>query len=429
MATSVLSLPFLTATAGEAVPGYGATSEHDLPAIGGEAFVEPIHLLPMVVASSEAASGRIAVSVLEFLPLGGEATAATSPLIFSDLDIPALTGSADALSQRIVESAQALELMAADGQIITGRMAASDLSLPVLSGSAQAVAENPGAVASTQALPLATGDGAAITGRIGSSTQTLAQFIADGIVYAQRVAASQQALPIWEADASAITGRMGTSSLTIPTMGASGSVGAAREAVSVLELPMIVAGQAQAGGNLATSILVLPAWIATGEAVSDLSTTEVLNKTFAVNMDTFAQSRDEGMAFNSYAKLGALFIGANENGLYLLGAYTDDGTAIHALATFPTQDEESAALRRVESMVVGYRADGDLRLTVNTDDGDPSEYIMESVGGPECHPNRVKIGKGMKGRYWNMTLENVDGADFALDKVDIDWWTLSRRTK
>jgi hypothetical protein len=54
---------------------------------------------------------------------------------------------------------------------------------------------------------------------------------------------------------------------------------------------------------------------------------------------------------------------------------------------------------------------------------------MESVGGLECHPNRVKIGKGLKGRYWTMTLENVDGCNFATDKVDIDWWNLSRRTK
>ena len=40
---------------------------------------------------------------------------------------------------------------------------------------------------------------------------------------------------------------------------------------------------------------------------------------------------------------------------------------------------------------------------------------------------QVKIGKGLKGRYWQASFENLGGADFSLDTIDVDWEVQSRR--
>ena len=422
---SSLTLLMGTATA-DVLRGEAGDSDLDIPSLTGEAFVEPIQTLPMLVADGMAHSGRSAGSAETLYDLSGTAYAVTSAVGSSAQELPALTGDGFALAQRLAASTQGLTIWDGAGSATTGRMGASVASLPTLSIDATASTDLP--VYSLLTLPALTGSGVAVTSRIAASAQALPQIVVEGLAYAQTVVTSGQTLPVWEAEGIALASRVGVSTLTIPRLEASGSVGSDHQAASSLTLPMIQAGEAWASGEQATSILVLPVWVATGTATSsDLGT--ATSKAYAVNAETYAQSHDEGIVFNSVARLGALFIGANENGLYLLGAYTDDGAAIQALAKFPMQDEDGAMLRRVESMVVGYRADGDMRLTVETDDADPQEYVLESVGGTECHPARVKIGKGMKGRYWTMTLENIEGADFATDKVDLDWQNLSRRTR
>ena len=447
-ATSFLSLPLTTATGtaltgtgisgfsslslpevgGEALQGLAPYSALTLPLVDGFAFVEPIQTLPLIEAHGVAHAGETATSAqILALPVG-VAQAATSAHITSAQILPALAGESFAVVQRLAASVQGMGLVEVDGSAITGRLGASTGQIPGFDGVAQAQTENPGAVVSALSLSALEATGTAITSRLAQSSAALPWFVAQAIAHAQTLAASGQTLPVWEADGYALASRNGVSTLTLPLVQAGANATTAHDAVSVLELPGIQAGQAQAGGALASSMLVLPVWMALGEAFTDVQTAGE-RKTYAVHAETFAQSRDEGVSFNSVARLGALLIGANENGLYLLGAYTDDGAPIHALAKFPAEDEAGAYLRRVESMVAGYRADGELRLTVETDDGDPQEYIMESLGGQECHPARVKIGKGMKGRYWRMTLENADGASFAIDKLDIDWLNLSRRTR
>jgi len=33
--------------------------------------------------------------------------------------------------------------------------------------------------------------------------------------------------------------------------------------------------------------------------------------------------------------------------------------------------------------------------------------------------HRAKVGRGLKGNYFSFTFENVDGADFEIDHVDV----------
>jgi hypothetical protein len=434
MGTSSLTLPLVIAS-GEVIRGAAAKSEWSLALPISTSFVEPIHTTPLIGAQGVVHAGQEGQSHAPLPYIVGEALAATSPRLSSEHTLGVYSASGEAITQRVGESAQSLQIGEADGTAITSRLGESLAVLPLPSAQAQGDTEQPERVVSLQAIALFDASAEARTSRTSDSQQTIASIVAQGLAYAQRVATSGQTLPLWQTDASAQGSRSGDSILTLPLLQAGASAQRPHEAASELVLPLLQADPTFAGGALATSILALPVWMAFGSAQAQTPQDGVeqgaatKSKTFAVHAQTYAQSRDAGLAFNSAARLGTLFIGANEQGLYLLGAYTDDGEPIHALAKFPAPDDEGALLRRVESLVLGYRCDGDLRLSVQVEDEDAHEYIMESTGHLQCHPSRVKVGKGTKGRYWTLTLENVDGSDFATDKVDIDWNTLSRRTR
>jgi len=40
---------------------------------------------------------------------------------------------------------------------------------------------------------------------------------------------------------------------------------------------------------------------------------------------------------------------------------------------------------------------------------------------------RVSVGRDGRGRYWQFRLDNVNGADFSLDGIQVDFLVLGRR--
>ena len=246
------------------------------------------------------------------------------------------------------------------------------------------------------------------------------------------LAGSVQTLPVWQALGTGTAQRLVTSVLTLPAWTGDGSAGRATAGVSELVLPGWT-GPATGASLAGASIVVLPAWLALGLGETEDLTLPAAGAaardgvSYAMHSQTFALVQDSNNRFNSYARLGEVILAANDDGLFVLGAAaTDNGTAIDARLVYPLPDE-AAALKRCAALVVGYRADGDLRLTVQVDGGDSHEYVLEAVGSAACHPNRVKVGRGLKGRYWQHTLENIGGAGFALDALHVDWDELTRR--
>lgn len=411
-----------------------AGSLQTLPAITGEGWVSaPVPILLPAATGGTAMAGRLGESSGFMLAMQVTAGSGHTASPASSVQMLALLqAQGTGQIQRRGGSSQALMPMLADGAASTGRLAGSSLMLALMEADSSGSTASATAGQSLQAAKLLTlGEGTATTGRSGASVQTLALLLADSVGGAGLLGGSSAMLPVFEAAGDGQLSRTGLSVLTLPGMQGQGAGGAGSMGASALVLSMWQGAGTGMGSGLASSILVLPAWIATGEAsgnapvLGGLSTAQ--GKSYAVHSESFAQSRDTGATFNSYARLGMVLLAASDEGLFMLGAADDQGMPIEALLKFPLQDAEGAQLRRVASMVVGYRADGDLRLTMQTDDGEASEYVLESVGGTACHPNRVKVGKGDKGRYWTGTLENIDGADFAIDKIDMDWQVLSRR--
>lgn len=147
---------------------------------------------------------------------------------------------------------------------------------------------------------------------------------------------------------------------------------------------------------------------------------------WAYNISNGAPSFYEKFRFNSFAKLGEEYYGMADDGLHLLGGGRDNGEAIDAVVTTGKTDMGDPRTKKIQIVYAGARTEEPLILTCRVDEN--QDYKYEFTSSPEViAPSRVKVGKGLEGRYWQFEINNQDGADFELDSLDIPIIPNSRR--
>jgi len=142
-------------------------------------------------------------------------------------------------------------------------------------------------------------------------------------------------------------------------------------------------------------------------------------------------SEYDNYVFNSLAYSPDEMLGCTDQGLYTLDGEKDAGADINAEITSLMLDFGTSKLKRMSTAYMGYTSDGQLLLRVRSvDQGQFVENWYEGRNtGIQTPPgqNRMKIGKGLRSRYWVFELVNIDGSDFELDKVELYPIVLQRR--
>ena len=147
---------------------------------------------------------------------------------------------------------------------------------------------------------------------------------------------------------------------------------------------------------------------------------------WVVNSTTLAPSRYEGFGFNSFAKIGNVYLGAKSDGVFELDGETDDGTDIDAAIMTGKMDFDSMQLKAMYNAVLGIAADGDMYLRVVHEDN-PSYTYKVNIRDDAMRNARVDIGRGMALRYWQVEVYNANGADFNLESMKLYPVVLNRR--
>ena len=147
----------------------------------------------------------------------------------------------------------------------------------------------------------------------------------------------------------------------------------------------------------------------------------------SMNTERQALTQYSNYAFNSFAKFNGVFLGASDAGVFELNGADDAGTGISAIARTGTTTFGTSHQKRVDRAYIGYRADGELRLRVITNETVAHDYAVNYRAISGIHGARVPIGKGLKSRYWQFELQNVGGADFEVDEIEIKPIVLRRR--
>ena len=132
--------------------------------------------------------------------------------------------------------------------------------------------------------------------------------------------------------------------------------------------------------------------------------------------------------FNSFCQFDGKVYGASDTGLFELTGTTDNGVAIPAIITGGVSDFGDSHLKVVDRVHVGYRTDGEIAFSITQhDDGQTYRYPLPSNGASGVFGRRVPFGRGLRARYFQWSVANVNGADMKIDSIEFSVRPYGRR--
>jgi hypothetical protein len=279
-------------------------------------------------------------------------------------------------------------------------------------------------------LPVPIVAGAGTAGATGVGTLTLPLQVVSGVGSEPYVGTAGIVLPTPKIIATGVVGSTLLGSLALPRLllagqGFTGTIGRAAIALPVFKLSGL--GNEPSIGTAAITFPVLHVY---GVGRTPTQTTDANGdiKAIVMNTQTGALSEFTNYHFNSMAKFNGVYLGASDQGLFLLQGENDNGAIIQAAARLGISDFGTSFRKRIERCYVGYRTNGSMVLRIQTDEKQQRDYMMErSEGGFSLHGNHVKIGRGVEARYWQFEIRNVQGSDFELNIMELKPTRLGRR--
>lgn len=139
---------------------------------------------------------------------------------------------------------------------------------------------------------------------------------------------------------------------------------------------------------------------------------------WVMNTKNFAVSEYQDYPFNSFCYAHGKYLGANENGIYELTGGTDAGEDIQSTLRLGVTDFNLPNRKIIDSVYLGFRADGTMLLKTIADDHTELLYEVDKTEG-RLHRRRIHpMAKGLKAVYWQFELSNANGSDFELSEIE-----------
>lgn len=204
--------------------------------------------------------------------------------------------------------------------------------------------------------------------------------------------------------------------LTLPSLGFSGNSLLGSVGQIAFDLPLPAVNLVSRQNSLAHIDIVLPAL--TVNLYGQLRPVALTFKAVVINTKNFAVTEYEGLEFNSLASIGNVHLGANENGIYALRGSRMGGDPINSRIASGLLDFGQKVLSPPRDIWLSLRADGKLILNVRSEKGIVYPYDVSGLE-DALHEERVKLGRGLKERFYDFYLSNVAGADFDLSGMSI----------
>jgi hypothetical protein len=142
--------------------------------------------------------------------------------------------------------------------------------------------------------------------------------------------------------------------------------------------------------------------------------------TWAINTRTNAVTEYQNYAFNSFAQMGHRFLGATDQGLYVLDGEVDIGQAIQTRMRSGIMQLAGSKFTMFKGAYLGIRTNDDGRdfiLKLIYGDGPGVKETCYKVVVQNLKTAKVNLGKGIRARYISWELETL-GADFDFDGIE-----------
>jgi hypothetical protein len=223
---------------------------------------------------------------------------------------------------------------------------------------------------------------------------------------------------------------------TIAARGTSGAVGAASIRMPLFQLT--AAGTVR-GSSSANLVMPMPRFGATARAhlvmpryTLEAIGTAVVTTTYegyAVNLggeSTGQVTHYTNYPFNQIVRFNGHYYGVADDGLYLLEGDMDGTAPIPWAFETCLTDADIRELKRIPSMYIGGRIDGEVDVEVIVGEKSDQSYHYRAVRGANAQSYRVKIGRGLKSRYWAFGMSDTGGSFCEIDAVDLEIQKLER---
>lgn len=127
---------------------------------------------------------------------------------------------------------------------------------------------------------------------------------------------------------------------------------------------------------------------------------------WVTNTTQLATSEYQGIGFNSMARVGTRYFGANEDGVFELAGSSDAGRDIHSYIQSGLLDFGSTMQKAVTNAYLAVDVDGRIAVGVGVSEKTGIAQYWYEVSMDKEAPDNVKlpIGRGLKGRYWKFEI-------------------------
>jgi hypothetical protein len=155
-----------------------------------------------------------------------------------------------------------------------------------------------------------------------------------------------------------------------------------------------------------------------------------IREAIIMHLFNFAVSEYKNYNFNCLLHFDKMFLGLNEEGIFLLDGDTDLGESIQAEIKTGTIDlAAKGAISIPREAWLAYRSNNGMELDAKLDevaDLPPMFFqkVVEKIR--EC---REKFGRGIKNRFITLDVKNVDGASFDFESLRIMGDVIKRKTR
>lgn len=137
-----------------------------------------------------------------------------------------------------------------------------------------------------------------------------------------------------------------------------------------------------------------------------------------MNLANQAISTYSSYSFNSLAYFNGIYLGATSTGIYPLSGDLDGATAISSSIKTGPMDFGEKFTKYIRDVWLTYRSDGVLTLVFSIDEDATTEVERDTVEtATYITEEKLKVPRGLRGRYWTIELKNKLGADFDIDKL------------
>lgn len=138
---------------------------------------------------------------------------------------------------------------------------------------------------------------------------------------------------------------------------------------------------------------------------------------WVMNPENYAISNYTNFQFNSVTYFAYETLLANSSGIYAMDATTDAGSYINSKMKTAAMNFGTSSQKQVPEILLGVNNTGKVILVVTVDGQMTTTYQLD-VPSTYLDTQRIKVGKGIHGRYWQFELHTLQNSDFDLDTFE-----------